>query len=427
MDVARERLYAVSEIRYHDTGYGRAALGLPALRRTRPNGNTRLDAAPHGRRWRSGTRDDGMAAGSGRNSPFGVPCVLSIPFRVLLWIAGVLTPDGPAVRDRTARLALIAGAAVVGPIADETVSAADTDPAPQQAGRIAAAQGFDRTEFELLVYPNGSTRWTFRYKRTLSNGTERRQFERYAERFDGEKARLYVRFVDQVRALTRLGSEATAREMEARAFERNTSVSGLGNQGTVEMSFLWTNFAVVDGEHVVIGDLFNGGPFKGRLYLGPNQQLVIRSAESLAFESVEPRPNSYSGESIEGSDSISWQGERELDNEHPSVVFVPASGGERLLPLTVGGIVLLLLGVAAAVAWRFGATPGTESEPEARSSPESASRPGAEPQYRPAPGHAPTVGPTLSSRPNRPSPRRICSPTGTAPSSCSKKTDGCAR
>ena len=274
-------------------------------------------------------------------------------------------------------LLAVLGAAVLGPAVDGAGSTDGGEAAAQRASGVVAAQGFDSTEFEVLVYPNGSARWTFTYKRALANESERSNFEDYAARFNSQELRLYEQFVRLGQRLVRVGAETTGREMEARAFDREARVGSLNNQGVVEMSFLWSGFALVQEDGTVrAGDVFDGGAFEGGLYVGPNEQFSIRAGGDLAFRSVEPDPDSTSAESVEASESVSWTGEREFDNGRPNAVLGPPSTGRESLPVAVGGAVLLLLGLAAAIAWRFGDIPGSGRGSRSGSSPGSTPTPG---------------------------------------------------
>jgi hypothetical protein len=272
----------------------------------------------------------------------------------------------------------VLGAVLWGPAIGDTRPADDPAAAAQGASGIAAAQEGDRQEYELTVYSNGSTRWTMRYQRSLSNRTERENFEAYAERFNSEEVDLYEGFVRDAQRLVRLGADATGRRMEARSFRRDARVGPLGNQGIVEMSFLWTNFAETNDGEVAVGDVFAGGGLQGAIYVGPNQQFTIRTGGNLTFQSVQPDPDSTSGDSLEASDSVSWAGEREFDDGRPSAVLATRSVGGSSLGPAVLGAVLVLLGLAAAIAWRFGGIPGSRSNADSGS--RSGTGPGAGPR-----------------------------------------------
>jgi hypothetical protein len=229
------------------------------------------------------------------------------------------------------------------------------------------AQEFDRTVFTIEVYPNGSARWTFSYRRGLANETERQRFQSFADSFNENETETYRDFKQRAEGLTRAGTNETGREMNATAFEREAGVNRLGNQGIVEMSFLWTNFAVRTDGRIVVGDTFEGG-----LYVGPDQQLIVQWDDDLRVATVDPAPDQND------SNSLVWVGGedgRQFLDGRPRVEFVPngtnGSGANSTIgsgngtggPLDgVGGFSLwplgLLLGaalvVATAVAYREG-------------------------------------------------------------------------
>ena len=233
-------------------------------------------------------------------------------------------------------LLAVLGAAVWGPVIGRTGSPDGGDATAQRASGGVAAQEFDSTEFEVLVHPNGSARWTFTYKRALANDSERSNFEDYGERFNSQELRLYEEFVRLAQRLVRVGAETTGREMEARAFSREARVGSLNNRGVVEMSFLWSGFAVVQKDGTVLaGDVFDGGAFEGGLYVGPNEQFSIRAGGDLVFRSVEPDPESMSAESLGESESVSWTGEREFENGvRPAVIELALAGPTHRLALS---------------------------------------------------------------------------------------------
>jgi hypothetical protein len=266
------------------------------------------------------------------------------------------------------------------PAAGTPPAAADL-PGPESVAE--AQQEFDRTAFLITVYGNGTAQWTFRFERTLSNETERQDFETYAERFDSEETALYTDFVNRSDRLVTAGTNATGREMAAEAFQRDARVSELGNEGIVEMSFRWVGFAPVEGDRVVVGDVFEGG-----LYIRADQRLVFTRGPGVVFEEASPSPASIAGESLAESDSVTWRGERTFADERPRVVLAPPSattgtatatgsgggptdtattpggggdGGLGMVPL-FGLLAVLLLGVGAAVAYRSGVFSGDDAD-----------------------------------------------------------------
>jgi hypothetical protein len=189
--------------------------------------------------------------------------------------------------------------------------------APNGEMRLNDVQEFDRTEFQITVYENGSARWTFIYQKTLENESQVQQFEAYAQEFNNNETQLYRDFQRRAHNLAAGGTNVTGREMEATGFSREASINDFNNQqGEVRMSFTWTNFAAEDGNRLVIGDVFEGG-----LYVGPNQRLVVTTGPNLSIVEGRPAPDATS------TDSLTWNGEQSFSDNRPEVVFAPANSG----------------------------------------------------------------------------------------------------
>ncbi|WP_435552654.1 helix-turn-helix transcriptional regulator [Natrinema sp. CGMCC1.2065] len=260
--------------------------------------------------------------------------------------------------------------------------AVSTTPVEPQTGAAIAPQDsrgllrqetreFDNTTFEIRVHENGSATWTFRYEQRFTddeNATRTREnFEAFAEEFRANETGLYDRFTNQSRELTRAGMQESGREMEATNFRRSVRVEDqFTPTGVVEMSFTWTNFADVQDDRIVVGDVFDGVP------LSADQAIVIEAAGDLTFRSIEPDDAQYAGGSLTDAESVRWSGKREFIDGRPRVVFDrPDSAaigdgnagllGGNLVPILVG-VLLLVVGVVAAVWYRrYGPISGGKS------------------------------------------------------------------
>ena len=242
-----------------------------------------------------------------------------------------------------------------------SVAAAPAVASSPQNG-LQTPDGFDESTFRITVYENGSATWALEHRTPLANDSERERFERYADRFESEETALYVDFVEDAGLLTRYGTNETGRAMDARNFQRSASVDPAQSRGTVRMSFLWTNFAAVDGQRIVVSDVFEGG-----FYVGERQSLVVERGPSLGFRSAQPTPDMRSQpESLAGSESVTWVGERSFSDSRPYVELAPRSavGDATATPAAESGgglwqlVALLLvvaLGAVAVAAWRSGA------------------------------------------------------------------------
>lgn len=211
---------------------------------------------------------------------------------------------------------------LVGGVAFPTPALADAQ-GTNESNPAEGPGAFGEVQFVLTVYDNGSARWTQRYNQQLSNQTEVQRFRAYADRFNGEETPLYTDFMERATELTGEGSNATGREMNARAFTREARVvSQPGATGVVEMSFLWDNFTASRDGRVLVGDAFENG-----LYLSSGMALEIRAGPGLEvdWESVEPNPDASSNGSANESDSLTYFGEGQFAGGQPQVAFVPES------------------------------------------------------------------------------------------------------
>ncbi|MFP9191113.1 helix-turn-helix transcriptional regulator [Natronosalvus vescus] len=205
------------------------------------------------------------------------------------------------------------------PFATETTDE-QTTAASYRSGISATSTGnFDSTTFTITVHEDGSATWTFRYERDfVGNDSEEEEeaFEDAFEDFESEETELYTRFIDQAESLVSIGTAETDREMEATNFNRSAAVEQRLNRiGVVEMSFTWTNFAQVEDDEIIVGDVFDGA-----FNIASDQDLVIESDSGLTFSQMQP-DGEFNGASLEGSSSITWQGPFQFLDGQPRVVL----------------------------------------------------------------------------------------------------------
>ncbi|WP_408958481.1 helix-turn-helix transcriptional regulator [Natrinema sp. 74] len=247
----------------------------------------------------------------------------------------------------------------------------------------------DTTTFEITVHENGSATWTIRHEQRFANDENetkaRRNFKAFAEEFETNETALYDGFRNQSQLLTQAGAQESGREMEATNHHRSARIEERINPtGVVEMSFLWKNFAAVEGDRIIVGDVFKD------LYIGPDQQIVIEAGGDLTFRTVEPN-SEYAGASLEDTDSVSWNGAQEFVEGRPRAVFdrpgsVVGSGSEPngtssvagSAPYLAGGLVIAIL-AAAAIVWYRRNESGPTDETDGTTEPDAASTDAGEP------------------------------------------------
>jgi hypothetical protein len=131
---------------------------------------------------------------------------------------------------------------------------------------------------------------------------------------------------------------ATNRSMLASEFDLIHSLlkTPTGNYGTITYRFLWTGFAKVENDKILIGDVF----FEG-IVLPVDSILIIKIPEG--YESIEARPKS---DKIEG-EQIIWIGTayREFGAGEPALVLMEKTIGYTWLAI----IAILLIAITIAV------------------------------------------------------------------------------
>ncbi len=264
--------------------------------------------------------------------------------------------------------------------------------------RMQTPDQFDTTTFRVTLYENGSATWTIEHYQPLETQNETEQFRAYASEFEDNETALYRNFVADAEALTRIGTNETGRQMDARNFQRSAGIeTGPGqDRGTVKMSFRWENFAQTYDERVVVSDVFEDG-----FYLGSEQRMVFEHETSMVFTAAEPTPDSRSDpQSLGDSHSITYVGERSFTDNRPYVELGPpssaqatptdngttvaASAGESMWQFAIV-LAVIALGAVAAAAWRSGAAGavlgnrdedgGTTAESASESTPDTAVEP----------------------------------------------------
>jgi len=271
--------------------------------------------------------------------------------------------------------ALLVGTAVLSGVLTVPTSRTDGVAAAQsERGSVfVQPEQFSSTTFTVEVYGNGSARWTFSYYTSALNASEQDDFREYARRFESRETDLWTNFQNRADALVSAGTNATGRNMTARNFRHTATLNDVGNRGVVSMSFLWTDFAQVQDDRVVVADVF-----EGVFYIGPSQWLVFESGPGLQFDGASPDPDAVSGETLAESDTITYYGEQQFPDNNPRVVFSTATtgaergGGEDAtttggpesgggIPMVLVGFAVLVAGLGAVIAWRtdvFGSTDG---------------------------------------------------------------------
>ena len=224
-------------------------------------------------------------------------------------------------------------------------TAAATDPVPAQQTTETPALVAENTTFALQVQSNGDAKWTITDTYALDE-TEIDTFRDTAEQFASDDSEAV--WLPAFREAKGEASTVTGREMEITDVDRRYEVSD--RKGQLVLEFTWTNFAVVTGENIVVGDAFNStdGTWFGTLTA--DQRLVVSPPPEYGVESAP---------SAVDDGKLVFEGRRTFEPGYLSVVYTgeqpttqtPAETPESVFSgidsAWIGGIVLMLLLVGA--------------------------------------------------------------------------------
>ncbi|MFC4247458.1 helix-turn-helix transcriptional regulator [Natribaculum luteum] len=228
-------------------------------------------------------------------------------------------------------VAVLVVASIFSSVPIETSAASVPDGAAQTA--VQDVPTADTTVTRIEVADDGSARWSVTVRTRLENDTDVADYEAFQDRFRADREAYADRFERRMTGVVSSASDATSRNMTATEFRVRTSIQELPRRwGVVTYSFTWTNFAAVDGETVVVGDVFEGG-----FYLDDGDRLqLVPPAEYVATSTSPP--------SDEVDDTtVIWIGPDNFATQQPAARFEPAEandGSDRSRLDSVGSVIV---------------------------------------------------------------------------------------
>ncbi|MFB6243810.1 MAG: hypothetical protein ABEH80_06900, partial [Halobaculum sp.] len=171
----------------------------------------------------------------------------------------------------------------------------------------------DTTVTRIVVSPNGTATWTVEFRTRLESDAAVEDYRAFQTTFRNDTEAFLASFRTRIRDVVGDAEDATGREMTARNFTAETTIQQVPRRwGVVRYQFEWRGFARVDGDSLLVGDVFDGGFFLAR-----NDTLVIGGPPASRVAVSEPRPDRAS-ETV-----VRWSGRRSFADGRPSVVFRP--------------------------------------------------------------------------------------------------------
>lgn len=227
---------------------------------------------------------------------------------------------------------------------------------PVADGQLTAQPETDNTVTRIHLEPDGSGIWVVQIRTRLATDQGVREYEAFRSAVASNRSILLDPFRTRMTGVVRQAANVTGREMEASNFSIETSIQEVPRRwGVVTYRFTWTGFARVEGDRLVVGDVFDAG-----LFLAEDDVLEVVAPEGYRVTAVSPAPASRD----EGT--VGWVGREDFADGRPTVTIAPEAGGTTtagtgvadgadgpgglgplpIAPLSVVGVIMLIGGLA---------------------------------------------------------------------------------
>ena len=227
-------------------------------------------------------------------------------------VRAALSPSHLAVTDRrdTALLSLIVLVVLGGVAVGVGIGPADTALAQSE-------DGAENLTTDVQLQPDGDADWTIELVIELESTAEIEAFRETASRFENGEESLGVAYFQNVNDQI---DGTVARELSIDNVARTSQLDVAANDtgvGRLVASFTWTNFAEVEGDELVVGDVLavDGQPWFERL--GANEQLIIRAPPNYGVRDSNVEPD---------AGTLRWTGPVSFDETSLAATFVGDGG-----------------------------------------------------------------------------------------------------
>ena len=197
------------------------------------------------------------------------------------------------------------------------------------------------TIYRIEIAGDGLVTWTVEHRFYLKTQQDEEYFQEYISEFEPRKADYLEEFSSKMERLVERASIITGRSMSARNFDISLGVvdTATGKYGVIKYRFDWAGFARLEGEKMIIGDVFEGG-----LFLSKDEALIIRYPNDYTVDTV--LPSSDEARQYE----LIWYGLRDFGSGEPRVVLQKKPAFPIALPITWIGAGIVVLAVLVVVA-----------------------------------------------------------------------------
>ncbi len=199
---------------------------------------------------------------------------------------------------------------------------------------------------DLQLTESGDADWTITVWLPLDDEEDERAFERLADEFERNSGQAVIS-IGVFETAAAASASHNDRPMEITNVSRTTATTN--TSGALSLAFTWTNFTVVGGHFISLGDVFDTGDGTWLPTLEDGQHLVIRAPDGYAVDSASTPVR-------EGTMHV--EGPTTLEAGDIESTYVPSSDGVSTPPSSptptptpndtetiVGGIALAIAGV----------------------------------------------------------------------------------
>jgi uncharacterized membrane protein len=173
------------------------------------------------------------------------------------------------------------------------------------------AQPTETTTIIIHIDTTGSALWIVETRLVLTTQEDERLFDEFQKDETLKEGKLSD-FKERMNLLLEKIKYSRQRSMNMTDFDiflgKETTVTK--TYGVIQLRFMWEGFAVLEGDTIIMGDVFEGG-----YYLSRNEILVVELPDNYHVVTVSPNPDQQK------RSTLIWEGPMNFVSEEPAVVI----------------------------------------------------------------------------------------------------------
>ena len=202
------------------------------------------------------------------------------------------------------------------------------------------AQSTETTTIRIQLDVTGSALWIVESRLVLATEEDETLFEEFIkdETLKNEKL---SEFREKMNLLLEKIKYSRKRSMTIADFDiflgKETTVTK--TYGVIRFQFMWEGFAVLEGDTIMVGDVFEGG-----YYISRNEILIVELPEGYHVAAVAPTPDHQK------PGTLIWEGSMNFASGEPAVIIerdVQQRTTGQVVPIAVGVVLVSVLIVIA--------------------------------------------------------------------------------